>query len=123
MQNQLQNERNKYNFDKCTNLRKLIVLRAASEYDELNIQNIIHEQLVGNMDYIDSRIILNDSSTRKILGPEEEFKGEVHIYIFNDSETDPDFIIPTTYLTEMVILNNYERNPKRISRRATDGEK
>ena len=109
MQNQLQNERNKYNFDKCTNLRKLIILRAASEYDELNIQNIIHEQLVGNMDYVDSRIILNDSSTRKILGPEEEFKGEVHIYIFNDSETDPDFIIPTTYLTEMVILNNYEK--------------
>ena len=43
----------------------------------------IYNQLVGNWDYIDNRIVLNVSSTRN-----DGTEKEVHPYIFNDNISD-----------------------------------
>lgn len=49
---------------------------------QLRIGNSIHEQLVGNKDYIDSNIILNID--------EENI---IKIYIFNECESVPNIIL------------------------------
>ena len=51
---------------------------------EFETMEKIHEQLVGNKDYIDSNIILNDSSTRY-----DGTKNEVRVYIFDECEKRP----------------------------------
>ena len=44
----------------------------------------IHEQLVGNQDYINSNIVLNDSSTRC-----DGTNNEVRVYIFDECKNRP----------------------------------
>ena len=44
----------------------------------------IHEQLVGNQDYINSNIVLNDSSTRC-----DGTNNEVRVYIFDECKERP----------------------------------
>ena len=54
------------------------------EGKEFETMEKIHEQLLGNKDYIDSNIILNDSSTRC-----DGTKNEVRVYIFDECEKRP----------------------------------
>ena len=64
------------------NFKGEIIIRP-KEVDRHTIENIgnsIHQQLVGNQDYIDSRIVLNDSSTRR-----DGTENEIHLIIFNNS--------------------------------------
>ena len=51
---------------------------------EFETMEKIHEQLVGNKDYIDSNIILNDSSTRH-----DGTNNEVRVYIFDECKERP----------------------------------
>ena len=70
-------------------LRRQIIIKTASEEEEGRIAEKIHDQLVGNKDYINCRIILNMSGDRL----DDDTKNEVHVYIFNDSESDPEIVI------------------------------
>ena len=51
---------------------------------EFETMKKIHEQLVGNQDYVNSNIILNDSSTRC-----DGTKNEVRVYIFDECKERP----------------------------------
>ena len=51
---------------------------------EFETMKKIHEQLVGNQDYIDSNIVLNDSSTRR-----DGTNNEVRVYIFDECKERP----------------------------------
>ena len=51
---------------------------------EFETMEKIHEQLVGNQDYINSNIVLNDSSTRR-----DGTKNEVRVYIFDECKNRP----------------------------------
>lgn len=53
-----------------------------AEYDVLEK---IHNQLAGNIDYANSNIVLNDSSTRR-----DGTMNEVHVYIFNECNDIPE---------------------------------
>ena len=73
-------------------LKKLILVKTNSHEEELKILDNFHNQLIGNKDYIESRIVLNHSS--KIISNTEN---EVRLYIFDDSETDVNInITPNT---------------------------
>ena len=54
------------------------------EGKEFETMKKIHEQLVGNKDYIDSNIILNGSSTRC-----DGTRNEVRVYIFDECKKRP----------------------------------
>ena len=91
-------------------VRRLYVIRTADDFNERTVKDIIHDQLVGNVDYINSRIILDDYDTRLLVGKTEtNLKNEVHLYIYDDSSTDPDIIIPGN-ITEALILNGGKKN-------------
>ena len=64
-------------------LKKLILVKTNSHEEELNILDNFHGQLAGNKDYVESRIVLNDSSARA-----DNTENEVRVYVFDDSETD-----------------------------------
>ena len=51
---------------------------------QLKKKEKIHEQLVGNQNYINSNIVLNDSSTRC-----DGTKNEVRVYIFDECKERP----------------------------------
>lgn len=51
---------------------------------EFETMEKIHEQLVDNQDYIDSNIVLNDSSTRC-----DGTNNEVRVYIFDECINRP----------------------------------
>lgn len=68
--------------------RRVIRISTNSKEEEFKVMENIHKQLVGNQDYIDNRIVLNDSSTRN-----DGTENEVHLYIFNDCITRPDIKI------------------------------
>lgn len=70
------------------NIRKTIIVKTRSKNEEYAMAEKIHNQLIGNNDYIDSRIVLNMSGDRK-----DGTENEVHLYIFEDSQTDPVIII------------------------------
>lgn len=70
------------------NIRKTIIIKTRSKDEEYAVAEKIHNQLRGNNDYIDSRIVLNRSGDRK-----DGTENEVHLYIFEDSQTDPVIII------------------------------
>ena len=59
-----------------------IIIRTNDVKEKRRIANSIHQQLVGNKDYIDCNIILNIDD-----------KNEVNLYIFNECENVPDIII------------------------------
>ena len=70
------------------NIRKTIIVKTRSKNEEYAMAEKIHNQLIGNNDYIDSRIVLNMSGDRK-----DGTENEVHLYIFENSQTDPVIII------------------------------
>lgn len=69
-------------------LRRQIIIKTSSEEEEFRIAEKIHEQLVGNQDYINCNVVLNMSADRR-----DGTKNEVHVYIFNESESDPTITI------------------------------
>lgn len=69
-------------------IKKMVIIKTQSRQEELEIAEKIHNQLRGNEDYIDSRIVLNLSDTR-----DDGTENEVHLYIFNDSISNPKIII------------------------------
>lgn len=64
-------------------MKECIIIKT-EEGREFETMEKIHEQLVGNKDYIDSNIILNDSSTRR-----DGTKNEVRVYIFHECKNRP----------------------------------
>ena len=64
-------------------MKECIIIKT-EEGREFKTMEKIHEQLVGNKDYIDSNIILNDSSTRR-----DGTKNEVRVYIFHECKNRP----------------------------------
>ena len=68
-------------------LRRLIRIEVETEEDMLTIKEQIHNQLVGNQDYIDCNIVLNGSDDRIENGY------EVHLYVFKECENIPEIII------------------------------
>lgn len=69
-------------------LRKLIIIKTNSHEEEYEVAKKIHEQLVGNQDYIDCNIVLNMSSDRA-----DETENEVHLYIYDDAKSNPEIKI------------------------------
>ena len=63
-------------------VKKHIKIKVNDDKEQLAIANSIHEQLVGNPDYIDNRIVLNI-----------DVGGEVNLYIFDDCKEDPTIVI------------------------------
>ena len=59
-----------------------IIIETANDEDKLKIGNHIHEQLVGNKDYIDNNIVLSI-----------DVDNEVNLYIYKECENVPDVII------------------------------
>ena len=64
-------------------MKECIIIKT-EEGKEFETMEKIHEQLVGNKDYIDSNIILNDSPTRC-----DGTKNEVRVYIFDECKNRP----------------------------------
>ena len=73
---------------KNAEIRRLIRINTNSKEEEFKVMENIHKQLMGNEDYVECRIVLNDSSTRN-----DGTENEVHIYIFKDSISDPEIKI------------------------------
>ena len=69
-------------------LRKVIIIKANSHEEEWEVAKKIHEQLAGNPDYVHCNIILNMSSDRG-----DGTENEVHLYIFDDAESNPEIRI------------------------------
>lgn len=73
--------------EESNKLKKHIIIKTNSNEEMHYMGNCIYEQLVGNQDYIDSRIILS-------MEPDgEETKNEIHVLVFNDSKSNPEIII------------------------------
>ena len=69
-------------------IRKIIIVKTNSHEEEWEVCKKIHEQLVGNQDYIDCGIVLNMSSDRG-----DGTENEVHLYIFDDAKSNPEIKI------------------------------
>lgn len=69
-------------------LKKLVVIKTDTAEEELKVATSIHEQLVGNEDYKENRIILNLSKDR-----DDDTENEVHLYIFNDCKSSKEIKI------------------------------
>lgn len=59
-----------------------IIIITNDNKEKMRIANLIHNQLVGNKDYIDCNIILNDY-----------YENEINLYIFNECENIPNIVI------------------------------
>ena len=68
--------------------KKQIIVKTATHDEEYNVAESIHNLLVGNPDYIESRVVLNMSADRK-----DGTENEVHVYIFPDAKTDIEFAV------------------------------
>ena len=68
-------------------IRRFVRIETETEDDMLAIKERIHDQLVGNKDYIDSNIVLNGSDDRL------ENDCAVHLYIFDECEYIPPITI------------------------------
>ena len=64
------------------NFKMHIIIRTNDVKEKRRIANSIHQQLVGNKDYIDCNIILNDY-----------YEDEINLYIFNECKNVPNIII------------------------------
>ena len=69
-------------------IKRMVIIKTQSREEEFRIADKIHNQLVGNPDYIESRICLNMSKDR-----DDGTENEVHLIIFNDSESEPEITI------------------------------
>lgn len=68
----------------------VIVFKASDEASEKYVLADLHNSFVGDQDYIDSDIILNDYSLRRLTN--SPYRGEpfeVHLYIFPDDCIEP----------------------------------
>lgn len=63
-------------------LKMHISIKTINNEEKMRIGNSIHDQLVGNSDYIDSNIILNIDD-----------ENEVNLYVFKECENVPKIII------------------------------
>lgn len=48
-------------------IKRIIEVRCSSNEEKMEISKLIHNQLVGNEDYIHNSIILNHEEDRKVL--------------------------------------------------------
>ena len=64
------------------NLKLHVIIRTSNEEEQLRIGNSIHEQLVGNMDYVNSNIVLNIDK-----------ENEVNLWVFDECESIPKITI------------------------------
>ena len=69
-------------------IKRMIIIKTQSREEEFRIAEKIHNQLVGNPDYIEDRICLNMSKDR-----DDDTENEVHLLIFTDVESDPEIKI------------------------------
>lgn len=69
-------------------IKRMVIIKTQTKEEEFRIAEKIHNQLVGNSDYIESRICLNMSRDR-----DDATENEIHLIIFNDSESDPEITI------------------------------
>lgn len=67
---------------------KKIIIQLENEKAMYDVRDKVHEQLVGNKDYIDSNIVLNCSDDRN-----DGTKNEVHVYIFDECINVPSISI------------------------------
>lgn len=68
----------------------VIVFKASDEASEKYVLADLHNSFVGDQDYIDSNIILNDYSLRRLTN--SPYRGEpfeVHLYVFPDDCIEP----------------------------------
>ena len=70
-------------------IKKTIRVQCTSNEEMLKVEKLIHNQLIGNEDYINSRICLNNSLNRK-----DNTEYRVNIVFFADCETEPQLLIP-----------------------------
>lgn len=63
--------------------KRVITIRTSTEQEKLEVGTKIHNQLMGNDDYINTRILLNMSNDENI----------VTLTIFEDSKTVPEIKI------------------------------
>ena len=63
-------------------LKMHITIRTTDEKEQMRVSNSIHHQLVGNKDYIDCNIILNDY-----------YENEINLYVFNECKNIPNIVI------------------------------
>ena len=59
-----------------------IIIITNDNKEKMRIANLIHCQLVGNKDYIDCNIILNDY-----------YENEINLYVFNECKNVPNIVI------------------------------
>ena len=59
-----------------------IIIITKDNKEKRRIANLIHNQLVGNKDYINCNIILNDY-----------YENEINLFIFNECENIPNIVI------------------------------
>lgn len=59
-----------------------VIIITNDNKEKMRIANLIHNQLVGNKDYIDCNIVLNDY-----------YENEINLYIFNECENIPNIVI------------------------------
>lgn len=63
-------------------LKMHMVIKTVNDEEKMRIGSSIHEQLVGNKDYIDSNIVLNIDD-----------ENEVNLYVFKECENIPEITI------------------------------
>ena len=59
-----------------------VIIITNDDKEKRRISNLIHNQLVGNKDYIKCNIILNDY-----------YENEINLYVFNECENIPNIVI------------------------------
>lgn len=59
-----------------------VIIITNDNKEKMRIANLIHDQLVGNKDYIDCNIILNDY-----------YENEINLYISNECKNIPNIVI------------------------------
>ena len=64
------------------NFKMHIIIITNDNKEKMRIANLIHNQLVGNKDYINCNIILNDY-----------YENEINLYVFNECENIPNIVI------------------------------
>lgn len=69
-------------------IRREVFIKVQGDKEESKILDKINCQLAGNQDYMNHRIILNNSSTRC-----DNTTNEIHLIIFSNSESDPEVLI------------------------------
>lgn len=62
--------------------KKAITIECSSNEEKMEVSRKIHNQLVGNKDYIDSNIVLNHDEDYKVM-----------VIIFNECKEEPEIII------------------------------